>query len=144
MKKVYIASDHAGFPLKSILVNHITSLDYKIYDLGTDSEDSVDYPDYAQKLCKKLNRNDDVGILICGTGAGMSISSNKFRHIRAALCSNVFEAEMSRKHNDANVLCLGGRVIGAELAKRVVKVWLETNFTGEERHTRRIKKISAY
>lgn len=140
--KIYIASDHGGYDLKQIIKNFLKEEGYDADDLGTNSDDSVDYPDYGKRLCKKVLGSEGLGILICGTGIGMSITANKFKGIYAALCSDEYSARMSREHNNANILCLGGRVIGGELAKEIVKVWLETDFSEDERHKRRVGKIN--
>jgi ribose 5-phosphate isomerase B len=140
--KVALACDHGGYRLKEVIKEYLKELGVEFVDYGTYSEESVDYPDYAYKAAKGIvNGEADRGIFICGTGIGISMAANKVHGIRAALCYNVYAAEMSRRHNDANVLCLGGRVLGDELAKRIVKAWLETPFEGG-RHERRIKKIA--
>ncbi|WP_456457374.1 ribose 5-phosphate isomerase B [Thermovibrio sp.] len=140
--KIALACDHGGFSLKEVIKSYLEELSIEYIDYGTYSEESVDYPDFAYRAAKAIVEGEaDRGIFICGTGIGISIAANKVRGIRAALCYNVYAAEMSRRHNDANVLCLGGRVLGTELAKRIVKAWLETSFEGG-RHQRRIDKIS--
>jgi ribose 5-phosphate isomerase B len=137
--KIAIASDHAGLRLKNILKNHFA--EYEFIDMGTHTEDSCDYPDYAALAGEKvISREADAGIVICGTGIGISIAANKVKGIRAALCCNEFMAEMSRRHNDSNVLALGARVIGDDLAIRITDVWLKTSFEGG-RHERRVLKI---
>ena len=109
IKKVFIASDHAGYPLKQLIIHEfLTKKRINFQDLGTSSEKSVDYPKFAKKLCKKINKTS-MGILICGSGVGVSISANRHKHIRASLCHNVNSARMTRKHNDSNVICLQGR-----------------------------------
>jgi ribose 5-phosphate isomerase B len=139
--QVYLASDHAGFILKKFLIEKIIKLGFEPIDLGCDSsEKSVDYPDYAQKLCKKITKTNN-GILICGSGIGISIAANRFKNIRAALCHDVKSAKASRAHNDANVLCLGARVITNKMALTIVKAFFSTEFEGE-RHAARIKKLS--
>lgn len=139
-KKILIASDHAGFELKSLLKKELTNLGFSVVDLGCDSsEKSVDYPDFAQKLCKKLKK--EFGILICGSGIGISIAANRFKHIRAALCHNVKAAGLTRAHNDANVLCLGSRMISQKTALAITKKFLNTKFEGD-RHARRVAKLS--
>lgn len=141
--RVVIASDHGGVELKRALIEHLRALDYEVLDLGTEGPASVDYPDFAEMLCKAILAGQaERGILVCGTGIGMSITANKFKGIYAALCTNEFMARMSREHNDSNVLCLGGRVLGDEVAKGIVEVWLNTAFGGG-RHTGRIGKIKA-
>lgn len=138
--KIFIASDHAGFFLKQFLIEELSKLDFTPVDLGCDSaEKSVDYPDYAKKLCKKLKT--EFGILICGSGIGISIAANRFKHIRAALCHDKKSAELARAHNDANVLCLGARVVKNKSALAITKAFLSSKFEGA-RHERRVKKLS--
>jgi len=139
--KIAIASDHAGYSLKQDLIAYLKELGHEVIDLGTNSEDSVDYPDFAKKMAEEITaKSGDRGILICGTGIGMSIAANKYNGVRAALCLFPEMAELSRKHNNANVLVLAGRLMGTELARWVVKKFLETDFEGG-RHARRVKKI---
>lgn len=141
--KVAIAADHGGYELKDSMVEYIKSLGNEVVDLGTNSADSVDYPDYAKKVCEEIQQgNSDLGILICGTGIGMSLAANKFEGIRAACVSDVYSAKMSRNHNNANVLCIGARVIGDEVAKLIIKTFLENEFEAG-RHQRRVDKIMA-
>lgn len=141
--KVVVASDHAGFELKNFIAEKLKKEGIEVYDEGTYSNESVDYPDYAEKACMKIIKGEaDFGILICGTGIGMSIAANKIRGIRAALCTSTFEAVMARRHNDANVLCLGSRVIGSEHALFIAISFLTEEFEGG-RHKRRIDKISS-
>ena len=138
---IAIACDHGGFALKNMLTDFLAQKGFKIIDEGTFSCDSVDYPDYAQKVCKLvMTKKADKGILICGSGVGMSISANKFKNIRAALCNDLYTAKYSRLHNDANVLCLGARVIGEGLAFDIVMTWLKTDYEGG-RHDNRVKKM---
>ena len=135
---IAIASDHAGYALKQTLIEHLTAKGVGIEDLGCDGK-PVDYPIYAEKLCTAVAAGRyERGILVCGTGIGMSIAANKIPGIRAALCGDCFSAAMSRQHNDANVLCLGGRVVGAELAKMIVDTYLSNGFSNGESHIRRI------
>ncbi|EFL53414.1 ribose 5-phosphate isomerase B [Finegoldia magna] len=142
--KIAIAADHGGFELKDSMVEYIKSLGNEVLDLGTNSADSVDYPDYAKKVCEEIQKgNSDLGILICGTGIGMSLAANKFEGIRAACVSDVYSAKMSRNHNNANVLCIGARVIGDEVAKLIIKTFLENEFEAG-RHQRRVDKIMAF
>ena len=142
--KIAIAADHGGFELKDSMVEYIKSLGNEVVDLGTNSADSVDYPDYAKKVCEEIQQgNSDLGILICGTGIGMSLAANKFEGIRAACVSDVYSAKMSRNHNNANVLCIGARVIGDEVAKLIIKTFLENGFEAG-RHQRRVDKIMAF
>jgi ribose 5-phosphate isomerase B len=137
--KIGIASDHGGFKLKEAIIRHFAAIQFD--DVGTHTEDSCDYPDYIEKACAKIRSGEiQFAIVICGTGIGASIAANKIQGIRAALCCNEFMAEMSRRHNDANVLALGARVLGDELAIRIVERWLASPFDGG-RHQRRIDKI---
>lgn len=139
--KIAIASDHAGYKLKEYLKKILEKEGYEVVDLGTYSSESVDYPDYAAKLAKLVSKNlVEKGILICGTGIGMSIAANKFPGVRAAVCWSEETAALSRRHNDANILCLGGRVLKPEEAAKILKIWLSTEFEGG-RHSRRIQKI---
>ena len=140
--KIAIAADHGGWRLKEILKPFLEGLGYKYADFGTSSAKSVDYPDFALALAEAVRAGKyKKGILICGTGLGMSMSANKIPGIRAALCNDMFCAKMSREHNDANILTIGGRVVEEELAKEIVKVWLQTKFSNVSRHKQRIKKI---
>jgi len=139
-KKVFIASDHAGFLLKEFLIGELTELGYKLVDLGCNSaEKSVDYPDYAQKLGKKITT--EFGILICGSGVGVSIAANRFKNLRVALCHNVKVARLSRQHNDANVLCLGARFLKNKSALAIAQAFLASKFEGG-RHEVRVAKLS--
>ncbi|MDW8066660.1 MAG: ribose 5-phosphate isomerase B [Aquificaceae bacterium] len=141
MLTIAIGSDHAGYPLKEKIKEFLLSKGYKVIDFGTQSMDSTDYPLFARDVCLAVQRNEaQRGILVCGTGIGMCITANKFRGIRAALCMNEYMARTSRKHNDANVLCLGNRIMGDDLALAVVEAWLSTDFEGG-RHERRVKLI---
>ena len=138
-----IASDHGGFALKQEIMAHLRATGVEFEDLGTYSEESCDYPVYAEKLGKAVAAGDyEKGILICGTGIGISIAANKIHGVRAALCGDCYSSEMCRRHNDANVLALGGRVLGVELAKRIVDTFLTAPFEGG-RHQRRVDLISA-
>lgn len=140
--KIGIASDHGGLELKEYIKEHLESRGVEYVDYGTNSLDSVDYPDYGLKLSTAVvNGEVDRGIAICGTGIGISISCNKVKGIRCALCSDTYSARMSMEHNNANVLALGGRVIGKDLAIEIVATWLNSEFQGG-RHKRRIDKIT--
>jgi ribose 5-phosphate isomerase B len=137
--KIVIASDHAGFRLKNILKEHFS--EHEFIDVGTDSEDSCDYPDYALAAGENIISGEaELGIVICGTGIGVSIAANKVKGIRAALCLNEFMADMSRRHNNANVLALGARVISGDLAISITDTWLNSKFEGG-RHEDRVQKI---
>lgn len=140
--KIYIGSDHGGFELKQEVLEYVkNNLKTDIEDVGCFSKNSVDYPDIAKDVCQNVLKNNGLGILICGTGVGMSMSANKISGIRCALCSEEYSAAMTRKHNDANVLAMGGRVTGGELAKSIVNVFLNNDFDGG-RHQRRVDKIN--
>ncbi|NQV00724.1 MAG: ribose 5-phosphate isomerase B [Parcubacteria group bacterium] len=139
---IYIAADHAGFNLKEELKKYLEELEYEYEDLGNKVlklED--DYPDFALKLAKKVIETNEKGILICATGFGMAMAANKIKGIRAAVCWDDFTALQSREHNNANVLCLGSKIIDLETAKKIVRTWLETDFSNDERHVRRLEKI---
>ncbi|MBI4962578.1 MAG: ribose 5-phosphate isomerase B [Desulfomonile tiedjei] len=141
MERVLIGSDHAGFDLKVFFKEYLEKQGYSVVDVGCDSETSCDYPVFAEDLCSRIRRGEgSKGILVCGTGLGMSMAANRFQGIRAALCTTEFHARMSRAHNDSNVLVIGGRVTGKELALAILKAWLETPFDGG-RHQRRIDLI---
>ncbi len=141
--QIGLASDHGGFELKEELKAYLRSLGVETVDMGAFNEESVDYPDFGVLVAEKVSRGElEKGILICGTGVGMSIVANKFPRIRAALANDLYSSRCSRAHNDANILIIGGRILGKELAKEIVKVWLETPFAGG-RHRRRLEKIEA-
>ena len=140
--KVAIAADHGGFALKGRLIQ-VLDAGHEVLDLGTHSEEPVDYPDYARALAEAvLDGRAERGVLICGSGAGAAIAANKMRGIRAALAHDTYTAHQMVEHDDVNVCCLGARVIGAELAAEVATVFLAARFTGEERHVRRLNKIA--
>ena len=142
MKKIAIASDHGGFDLKQTVIAHLLNDGWKIDDLGPSNENSVDYPDYGIKIAEIIsNKKVERGIVICGTGLGMSIVVNRFPGIRGTLCSDIYTAKMCRKHNDSNILIMGGRVIGKGLASEIIDTWLNTAFEGG-RHQRRLDKIN--
>ena len=139
--KFYIACDHAGYNIKDSVIKIVESFGNEVVDLGTNSNERVDYPDFAHKLSEAvLSDEGSNGILICGTGIGMSLAANKHKGIRAALCHDAYTAEMSRAHNDANVLCFGERVVGLGVAESIIKAWCETSFEGG-RHQKRVQKI---
>ena len=138
---IIIGSDHAAYPLKEKVKDYLTGKGIDVEDVGTNSEKSVDYPDFGKKVASMVsNGNFKRGILMCGTGIGMSMVANKFSHVRAALCTEPFSAEMSRRHNDANILVMGGRMTGETLALEIVRVWLETPFDGG-RHQERLNQF---
>ena len=142
MKKIVMASDHAGFDLKNTLVEQLKNDGYEVEDAGTYSKDSCDYPVFAETACRyMLDGKAELCILVCGTGIGMSMAANKVKGIRAACCSDTYSAKYTRLHNDANVLCMGARVVGEGLAYEIAKVFLETEFEGGK-HLRRINMIS--
>ncbi len=139
--RIAIGSDHGGFELKEVIKPLLNELGHQVEDVGCFSTDSVDYPDQAMEVVSLIKSGKaERGILICGTGIGMSIAANRASGIRATLCHELFTAEMSRRHNDSNILCMGGRVIGPGLALEMVKIWLSTPFEGG-RHSRRLSKI---
>ncbi|MSP68321.1 MAG: ribose 5-phosphate isomerase B [Alphaproteobacteria bacterium] len=142
VRTVAIAADHGGFALKQVLAAEIAHLGFKPLDLGPETEESVDYPDYALKVVEAVRQHRaECGVLICGTGIGMSMAANRHRQIRAALVHDAYTARMCRQHNDANVLVLGGRVIGTEVAKECLATFLKTAFEGA-RHVKRLSKFS--
>lgn len=141
MTKIIIGSDHAGFDLKSKIIDFLKEKGYEVCDTGTYNKNSCDYPVIAHNVATQIAQNKECkGILICGTGIGMSIAANKVKGIRAAVVSDTCSAKMSRMHNNANILCLGERIVGEELAKDIVEIWLSSEFLGE-RHSRRVEMI---
>ena len=141
--RIAMAADHAGFALKEALKSYLVELGHEVVDFGTDSEKRVDYPDFAGPAARAVAAGEcDRGVFCCGTGQGVMLTANKVHGVRAAVCLECFSARMSRLHNDANVLCLGGRVHGVGLAQELVRVWLETPFEGG-RHAQRVDKIKA-
>ncbi len=139
-KKLVVASDHAGVELKRQLATVAEELGFEVQDLGVDSTESVDYPDYAHRLAAEVAAGGALGLLVCGTGLGMAMAANRHPGVRAAVCGDVSSAEMTRRHNDANVLCIGARMTGPGLAADVLKTFLSTGFDGG-RHLRRVRKI---
>lgn len=143
-KVIAIGSDHGGFELKQEIIKHLTKKGIDFEDFGCFSEASCDYTDYGKAVAEAVAAGEyEKGILICGTGIGISITANKIKGIRCALCSDCFSAEATREHNDANILALGGRVVGVGLALKIVDTFLNTPFSNEERHIRRISKIES-
>ena len=141
--KIAIGCDHGGIVLKDAVLEVLNEKGIEAEDFGCYSTDSVDYPDFALKVAEAVSQGkDDLGILLCGTGIGISIAANKVKGIRAGVAHDLFTAEMVKRHNNANILAMGGRVVSPDLAKQMVKIWLETEFEGG-RHTNRVNKISA-
>lgn len=139
---IFLGADHAGFGLKEMIKKYLDSSKIHFEDLGTYSEVSCDYALIAEEVARAVvEEKNSLGLLFCGTGVGMSIAANKVKDVRAACCSDCYSAKMTRLHNDANILCLGSRVIGIGLAEQIVEVFLNTDFTNEERHSRRINQI---
>ena len=144
MRKIIIGGDHASPELKKEVIDHLTKKGYEVENVGTDTLDSCDYPVFAHKVCQKVLADENtLGVLICGTGIGISIAANKHKGIRAACCSDTFSARLTRIHNNANVLCFGARVVGPGLALDLVDAFVETEFCGEARHQKRIDLITA-
>ncbi len=141
--KIAIGCDHAGFAIKNLIIEHIKNKGYEVVDVGTNSAESCHYPVYAHALCEKIQSGEcELGILICGTGIGMSMAANKHKGIRAACCSDTFSARLTREHNDANVLCFGERVVGAGLAVDLVDAFLGAEYINGGNHVTRVKMIS--
>ncbi len=139
---IALGSDHGAFELKNIILEHLKQNGINTIDCGTNSVDSCDYSDYAKKVCALVNDGTAaLGVLVCGTGIGMSMAANKIAGIRCALCGDVYSAKATRSHNDANVIALGARVIGSGLALEIIDAFLNTPFSGEQRHARRIQKV---
>jgi len=141
IKRVLLASDHAGFTLKQTIRNFLVKKGIRIMDLGTENMNSVDYPDFAHLLARKMkNHNNNFGILVCGSGTGMHMAANRHKNIRAALCYNIKSTKLSRKHNNANVITIGSRLTKKNVALKCIETFLKTNFDGG-RHLRRVRKI---
>jgi RpiB/LacA/LacB family sugar-phosphate isomerase len=142
--RVVIGSDHAGFELKHKLAELATSLGHTVLDVGTDSPEPVDYPDFAEKVgVAIMSEKADRGVLVCGSGVGACVAANKIRGIRASICHDTYSARQGVEHDDMNVLVLGARVIGTELARELTRAYLEARFSGEERHERRLRKVKS-
>lgn len=142
-KSIAIGADHLGLDLKNTLVEHLKAKGYEVKDMGVVDSNPVDYPDIGVKVAEAVGRGDyPRGILVCGTGAGMAITANKVPGVRAAVCGDTFTARMSREHNDVNVLCLGARLTGRDNGREILKIWLDSTFSGD-RHARRVGKIAA-
>ena len=141
MKRIILGADHGGYELKNLIKAHLEKNGFDVLDIGTDSNESCDYPIFASRLCTKIQNGEaDLGILVCGTGIGMSMAANKHKGIRAACCSDTFSARLTRLHNNANVLCLGARVLGAGLALDLIDVFVNAEFEGD-RHIKRLSLI---
>ena len=142
--RIAVGCDHAGFPLKEPAVRELTRLGHEVVDLGTNSEEAVDYPDFAQAVGETVMRGEaERGLLVCGSGVGASVAANKVPGVRAATCHDTFSARQGVEDDDMNVLCLGARVIGQKLALDIIRAWLGATFSGEERHVRRLNKVKA-
>jgi ribose 5-phosphate isomerase B len=144
--RIAVGTDHGGYPIKDAVIDVIQELGHEVIDHGTNSEDSVDYPDFIKKVGRDIQSgNADLGIALCGSGVGACIAANKMKGVYAAICHDIYSAEQGVEHDNMNVLCLGGRVIGIELAKELVQAFLEARFVGddegEERHRRRVNKV---
>lgn len=140
--KIAIASDHTGVELKSEIIKYLKELGHEVYDFGTNSAESIDYPIYGKKVSEEISKgNYDGGVLICGTGIGISLAANKVKGIRAAVCSEPYSAKLSKQHNNSNIIAFGARVVGVDLAKMIVKEWIEAKFEGG-RHLKRVELIS--
>ena len=140
MNSIIIGSDHGGFKLKKEIIKHLEKFDYTVSDLGCYNEESCDYPVIAKSVAKKVLEENSRGILVCGTGIGVSIAANRYKGIRASHCTDTFTARMTRMHNNSNILCLGERITGVGLALDIVDIWLSTEFEGG-RHQKRIDMI---
>ena len=142
--RIAVGADHAGFPLKALAVVQLQQLGHEVLDLGTDSEEPVDYPDFAQAVAEAVMRGEaERGLLLCGSGVGASVAANKVPGVRAAVCHDSFSARQGVEDDDMNVLCLGARVVGPQLALDVIRAWDGAVFSGAERHTRRLNKVKA-
>ncbi len=142
--RIAIGCDHAGFPLKSVVLDELTQLGNEVVDLGTDSEEAVDYPDVAEAVAESVMRGEtDRGLLICGSGVGTAVVANKIPGVRAATCHDTFSARQGVEDDDMNILCLGARVVGQELAREIIRAWDKARFSNAERHVRRVGKIKA-
>ena len=142
--RIAVASDHAGYPLKQTIIDELRALKHDVVDLGTNSTEAVDYPDIAEALALAVQRGDaDRGIVLCGSGVGASVAANKLAGVRAAVCHDTYSAHQGVEHDDMNVLAIGARVVGPELAIELVRAFAAAAFSGEERHARRLKKLLA-
>ena len=142
--KIAVGCDHAGFPLKDVAIAELKSLGHEVIDMGTDSTDAVDYPDYAQAVAEAVMRGEaGRGLLLCGSGVGACVAANKVPGVRAATCHDTFSAHQGVEDDDANVLCMGARVVGENLALEIIRAWDAARFSGAERHKRRLGKVNA-
>ena len=142
--RIAVGTDHAGFPLKAPTIAELESLGHEVLDLGTDSTEAVDYPDYAQAVGEAIMRGEaERGIVLCGSGVGGCVAANKVPGVRAATCHDTFSAHQGVEDDDANVLCLGARVVGEQLATEIIRVWAQARFSNAERHQRRLSKVKA-
>jgi len=142
--KVAFACDHAGYPLREPVLCAIRESGHEVIDLGTHSTDPVDHPDYAEMVGRAIQRGEvERGVILCGSGVGAAIAANKLRGVRAGVCHDTYSAHQSVEHDDANVLALGGRIVGSDLSMEIVRAFLQARFSGEERHVRRLAKINA-
>jgi ribose 5-phosphate isomerase B len=143
--RIAIGADHGGYPLNERVIDELRTAGHDLTDFGThDGSVPDDYPDYARKVAQAIvSGNAEIGILVCGSGVGAAVAANKFRGIRAALCGDTYSAHQSREHDDCNVLCMGARVVGVELALEIVRAFVAARFSGEERHRRRLEKVRA-
>ncbi|MCS6859360.1 MAG: ribose 5-phosphate isomerase B [Abditibacteriales bacterium] len=140
--RVAVGCDHAGFPLKDTVIEQLQSLGHEVIDCGTHSTEAVDYPDFAQAVAEKVSGGEAArGIVLCGSGVGATVAANKVVGVRACLCHDTYSAHQGVEHDDLNVLCLGARVIGPELAREIVRAFVGAQFSGEERHRRRLNKV---
>ncbi len=140
--RVAVGADHAGFPLKDTVIEQLKSLGHEVIDCGTHSTDAVDYPDFAQAVAEKVGSGEaERGIVLCGSGVGATVAANKVPGVRACLCHDTYSAHQGVEHDDLNVLCLGARIIGSELAREIVQAFIGAKFSGEERHRRRLNKV---
>ena len=142
--RIAVGADHAGFPLNERVIKELRAAGHEIIDFGThDGSVPDDYPDYAREVGQAIQRNAvEIGILVCGSGVGAAVAANKLKGVRAALCGDTYSGHQSREHDDCNILCLGARVTGVELAMEIVRAFVAARFTGEERHLRRLKKVA--
>jgi ribose 5-phosphate isomerase B len=143
--RVAVAADHAGYPLKAMVIETVKAAGHEVIDLGVFNRKAVDYPDYAAKVALAIqNREAERGILLCGSGVGACIAANKFKGVYAAVCHDTYSAHQGVEHDDMNVICLGGRIIGPELVREIVCAYLQADFSTEERHVRRVNKVRAF